>query len=57
MIGCGLSGLIVILSLALHFVLEQKNRQRDRDFGAVDENTTVDVTDEGDGNQNFRYLT
>lgn len=55
--GCGLTGLIVILALGLHFKLEAENRSRDREYGPVDEDVQVDVTQGGDQNRNFRYLT
>ncbi|KJZ76210.1 hypothetical protein HIM_04292 [Hirsutella minnesotensis 3608] len=56
-IGCGLTGLMVILSIGMHFGLEWENRRRDRLYGPVDRNAHVDVTDEGDAHQDFRYLT
>ncbi|KAK1986443.1 major facilitator superfamily transporter [Colletotrichum cereale] len=56
-IGCAFTGLIVIMALALHFLLERENRRRDRELGPVDENMTIDVTVEGDKHRNFRYLT
>ncbi|RTE77700.1 hypothetical protein BHE90_007822 [Fusarium euwallaceae] len=56
-IGCGLTGLISILSLGLHFALERENNRRDREYGPVDATVAVDVTELGDKNKNFRYLT
>lgn len=56
-VGCALSGLIVILSLGLHLKLEQENRKRDCLYGQVEENMHVDVTQGGDKNTSFRYLT
>ncbi|VUC28123.1 unnamed protein product [Clonostachys rosea] len=56
-IGCALTALIVILSLTLHFLLERENGRRDREYGPVGSDTTVDVTEEGDKNRDFRYLT
>jgi hypothetical protein len=56
-VGCGLSGLIVILALGLHFKLEHENRRRDRLYGKPEENVAIDVTQGGDGAQNFRYMT
>ncbi|KAI8657081.1 hypothetical protein LRP88_12388 [Fusarium phalaenopsidis] len=56
-IGCGLSGLISILALGLHFALERENNRRDREYGPVDATVSVDVTELGDKNKNFRYLT
>jgi hypothetical protein len=45
------------LSLTLHFLLERENKRRDREHGPVGSDTTVDVTEEGDKNKNFRYFT
>lgn len=56
-IGCAFTGLIVILSLGLHLKLEHENRRRDRLYGEVEANAHVDVTDGGDKNARFRYLT
>lgn len=56
-VGCGFTGLIVVLALTLHFLLEAENRKRDRLYGSVDEDTQVDVTVAGDKNVSFRYLT
>ncbi|OAL53524.1 MFS general substrate transporter [Pyrenochaeta sp. DS3sAY3a] len=56
-VGCAFTGLIVILSLGLHFKLEHENRKRDSLYGKVGEDVRVDVTDGGDQNVNFRYLT
>ncbi|KAF2193128.1 permease of the major facilitator superfamily [Zopfia rhizophila CBS 207.26] len=56
-VGCGFTGLIVILAMGLHFALEAENRRRDRLHGRVDENAQIDVTDGGDKNVKFRYLT
>lgn len=56
-IGCGLTGMIVILAMGLHFALERENAKRDREQGPVDQNETVDVTELGDKHQSFRYLT
>lgn len=56
-VGCGLSGMIVILALGLHFKLEHENKKRDRLYGSVEVNTYVDVTQGGDKNTAFRYLT
>ncbi|EMR71639.1 putative mfs transporter protein [Eutypa lata UCREL1] len=55
--GCGLTGLIVILALGLHFKLEHENKKRDRLYGPVEENVHIDVTAGGDKNTSFRYLT
>ncbi|KAK5994130.1 High-affinity nicotinic acid transporter-like protein [Cladobotryum mycophilum] len=56
-IGCGLTGLIVVLSLGMHFTLEWENRRRDRLYGQRDPDVKLDVTEEGDENHYFRYLT
>lgn len=56
-IGCALSGLIIIFSLGLHVALRRENKRRDREFGTVDRDAFVDVTELGDKNKNFRYLT
>lgn len=56
-VGCAFSGLIVLLSLGLHFKLEHENRKRDRLYGEVDPDAHVDVTDGGDKNNKFRYMT
>jgi hypothetical protein len=55
--GCGLTGLISILGLGLHFALERENKRRDREYGTVEADMAVDVTELGDKNKNFRYLT
>jgi hypothetical protein len=47
----------VLLSLALHFLLDRENRRRDELYGPVDPDAEVDVTDEGDYHVQFRYLT
>lgn len=52
-----MTGLIVVLALGLHFKLEHENKKRDRLYGKVDENVRIDVTDGGDNNHAFRYLT
>ncbi|EON68139.1 hypothetical protein W97_07288 [Coniosporium apollinis CBS 100218] len=56
-LGCGFTGLIVILSLGLHFKLQHENRKRDRLYGKVPEDAQIDVTQGGDNNPNFRYFT
>lgn len=56
-IGCGLAGVTGIAAIGLHFALEFENRKRDLEFGPVDENTVIDVTEVGDKHHNFRYLT
>ncbi|PHH77025.1 hypothetical protein CDD80_997 [Ophiocordyceps camponoti-rufipedis] len=56
-VGCGLAGLMLVLALGMHVVLEAENRRRDRVFGPVDAEGEVDVTDEGDHHEDFRYVT
>jgi hypothetical protein len=56
-IGCALTGLIVVLALGLHITLNVENRRRDRLYGPMDEQYQVDVTDGGDRNPSFRYVT
>lgn len=56
-VGCGLSGMIVILALGLHFKLERENKKRDRLYGKAEDNVTIDVTQGGDQSKSFRYLT
>jgi nitrate/nitrite transporter NarK len=56
-IGCVLSGAIVVLALGLHFKLAYENRRRDRLYGVVDQHARVDVTDGGDHNPMFRFIT
>jgi hypothetical protein len=52
-----LTGLISILGLGLNFALERENKRRDREYGTVEADMAVDVTELGDKNKNFRYLT
>ncbi|KAF4591469.1 Alkaline phosphatase [Ophiocordyceps camponoti-floridani] len=56
-VGCGLAGLMLVLALGMHIVLETENRRRDRVSGPVDAEGEVDVTEEGDGHEAFRYVT
>ncbi|KAH9230332.1 hypothetical protein K456DRAFT_1752058 [Colletotrichum gloeosporioides 23] len=56
-IGCGLAGITGIAAIGLHFALEYENHKRDLEFGPVDENTVIDVTEVGDKHHSFRYLT
>ncbi|KAF5645337.1 high-affinity nicotinic acid transporter [Fusarium tjaetaba] len=56
-IGCGMSGLIVILALVMHFLLSRENRKRDELYGPVDKSQAVDVSQQGDYARNFRYFT
>ena len=58
-IGCGFTGSIVILSLALHFRLASINRAKDQMYGKIvegEEKEQMDVTDLGDNHPRFRYL-
>jgi hypothetical protein len=56
-LGCAFTGLIAILAVGLHIDLTMENKRRDREYGEVNEHDRVDVTDGGDNNKNFRYLT
>ncbi len=56
-IGCGLTFLIVVLSLGLHFKLSYENKKKDELYGPVDPNEQIDVSDNGDKHPKFRYLT
>ncbi|KAJ5227420.1 uncharacterized protein N7469_007426 [Penicillium citrinum] len=56
-IGCAFTGLIVILAIGLHINLTLENKRRDRVYGKVNKHDRVDVTDGGDQNPKFRYLT
>ncbi|KAJ6004594.1 hypothetical protein N7540_012963 [Penicillium herquei] len=56
-IGCALTGSIMILALGLHLSLALENKRRDRMYGVVGAEDRIDVTDGGDQNKNFRYLT
>lgn len=49
--------MIVFLALGLRFALENQNAERDRGFGPADADAVVDVTNDGDRNKSFRYLT
>lgn len=55
-IGCGMTGMIVVLALGLRISLALENKRRDRIHGPVDENERVDVTEGGDSHPKFRYL-
>lgn len=55
-IGCGFTGSIVVLSLALHFRLRYINSTRDKIHGPVDEHQQIDITDLGESHPSFRYL-
>ncbi|KAJ5453698.1 uncharacterized protein N7458_004654 [Penicillium daleae] len=56
-LGCVFTGLIAILAMGLHISLTLENRKRDRLYGQVSERHRVDVTEGGDQNPAFRYLT
>jgi len=56
-VGAAFTGVIIILALGLRFKLEHENKKRDSLYGPVDEDAQVDVTDGGDKNRYFRYLT
>ncbi|OJJ54414.1 hypothetical protein ASPSYDRAFT_61039 [Aspergillus sydowii CBS 593.65] len=56
-IGCGMSSAIVVLALIMYFALTQENKRKDELYGPVDVQVEVDVSEEGDYNRNFRYLT
>ncbi|KAM5355039.1 hypothetical protein ACJ41O_001685 [Fusarium nematophilum] len=56
-IGCGMSGLIVVLALGMHFALARENKRKDELYGPVDSQVEVDVSEQGDYNPNFRYFT
>ena len=56
-LGAGFTGVIVLLSLGLHFKLEMENKKRDRVHGVVDPDKHIDVSKLGDKHPKFRYLT
>lgn len=56
-IGCALTGAVVVLSVLLRFALARENRRRNELYGPVSVDAEVDVTQRGDYDQNFRYLT
>ncbi|CEI70711.1 unnamed protein product [Fusarium venenatum] len=56
-IGCGMSGLVVVLALFMHFALNRENKRRDSLYGPVDVNAEIDVSEQGDNNRQFRYMT
>ncbi|KAJ5767340.1 uncharacterized protein N7511_004956 [Penicillium nucicola] len=56
-LGCAFTGLIAILAIGLHVSLRLENGRRDRLYGEVSEHDRVDVTEGGDQNPSFRYLT
>ncbi|KAL2070139.1 hypothetical protein VTL71DRAFT_14819 [Oculimacula yallundae] len=56
-LGCGFTGLIVILSLGLHFKLVHENKRRDRENGPIDPTEQLDLTLLSDKHPSFRYFT
>ncbi|KAG4430795.1 hypothetical protein IFR05_013728 [Cadophora sp. M221] len=58
-VGCGLTGLIVPISLFLHFKLKAENERRNALSATVNaqEGHQIDVTALGDAHQGFRYFT
>lgn len=58
-VGCGLTGLIVPISLFLHFKLKAENKRRDALSATANapEGHQIDVTALGDAHQGFRYFT
>ncbi|KAH9217562.1 MFS transporter [Leptodontidium sp. 2 PMI_412] len=58
-VGCGLTGLIVPISLFLHFKLKAENKRRDALSATANapEGHRIDVTALGDAHQGFRYFT
>lgn len=55
-IGCGFTGLIVLMALLLRFRLAAINKKKDTLYGPVSEDDQLDVTDLGDKHPQFRYL-
>lgn len=55
-IGCGFTGLIVVLSLGMYFRLRHINRTKDEKYGPVSDDQQLDVTTLGDSHPAFRYL-
>lgn len=41
----------------MHFALQRENKRKDELYGPVDPRAEVDVSEQGDYNQNFRYFT
>jgi hypothetical protein len=52
-----MSGSIVVLSLIMHVLLDRENKRRDRVYGPVVPNAEIDVSEQGDYNRQFRYMT
>lgn len=52
-----MSGLVVVLALFMHFALKRENKRRDTLYGSVDANAEIDVSEQGDNNRQFRYMT
>jgi hypothetical protein len=45
------------MSLGLFVKLTMENKKRDRLYGTVDRDVRIDVTEDGNKNPQFRYLT
>ncbi|KAF5671407.1 nicotinamide mononucleotide permease [Fusarium heterosporum] len=56
-LGCGFSALVVLLSLFMHFALKRENKRKQELYGPVDHEVEVDISEQGDYDRNFRYLT
>lgn len=57
-IGCGLSGLLIPISLILHFAYGADNKRKDREFGtALQDQGPIDVSAIGDDHRQFRLMT
>lgn len=56
-LGCGFCGMIIVLSLGMHFVLEKENKRRDRKYGKPFEHERLDISSVGDDHPKYRYLT
>ncbi|PYI02401.1 MFS general substrate transporter [Aspergillus sclerotiicarbonarius CBS 121057] len=55
--GAALTGMVVVLAVVLHCTLTLENRSRDRLYGWASGEEAVDVTDAGDNDSHFRYMT
>ncbi|PYH50708.1 putative MFS transporter [Aspergillus niger CBS 101883] len=55
--GAGLTGLVVVLGAVLHCKLRLENARRNRLYGRVTREHAIDVTEAGDDDPNFRYIT
>ncbi|ETS78449.1 hypothetical protein PFICI_10511 [Pestalotiopsis fici W106-1] len=56
-IGCGLSGLVVPIGIALSLMYHAENKSKDANFGHVQVGVIVDVSTEGDRHKDFRLMT